>query len=199
MSTRIAAHAAIAAALLAVSCSTAPKSEEGKSDVDSRAKATLATARSTDPSMSNVLHRSVGYAVFPNVGKGAVGVGGAYGKGVLYENGPDGNGFDSNDARPDGKLPTTPSGYCDLTQATIGAQIGGQTYSEILVFSDRSAVERFKNGQFAFDAQATAVAVKSGAGSNARFSDGVAVFTMGETGLMLEAAVGGQRFRYQPR
>ena len=67
------------------------------------------------------------------------------------------------------------------------------------MFENTAAVDRFKNGNFQFDAQATAVAVKSGAGANAKFADGVAVFTMDEAGLMYEASIGGQKFSYQAR
>jgi lipid-binding SYLF domain-containing protein len=109
--------------------------------------------------------------VFPSVGKGAVGVGGAYGKGVLYNNG-------------------VAVGYCDLSQGTIGFQLGGQAYTEIIAFETQQAVDTFKQGNFRFDAQATAVALKSGAGANAKFTNGVAVFTMDEAGLMFEASVG---------
>jgi lipid-binding SYLF domain-containing protein len=123
---------------------------------------------------------SAGYAIFPTVDKGAVGIGGAYGKGDLYQSG-------------------APVGYCDVSQATIGVQLGGQAYTEILVFQTPDAVQRFKNGDFTFDAQATAVALKSGAGANAKFANGVAVFTMDESGLMYEAAIGGQKFTYQDR
>ena len=119
-------------------------------------------------------------AVFPKVTKGAVGVGGAYGKGVLYE---------------DGRA----VGYCDLSQATVGAQLGGQTYTEIICFQDRESLKKFKDGKFAFDAQASAVAVDAGASKNAAYRDGVAVYTTNEAGLMAEASIGGQKFSYQAR
>ena len=90
-------------------------------------------------------------------------------------------------------------GYCDLSQASIGVQLGGQKYTEIICFETAQAVQNFKEGHFRFDAQATAVALKSGAGANAKYKDGVAVFTMDESGLMYEASVGGQKFSYQPR
>jgi lipid-binding SYLF domain-containing protein len=161
-------------------CTTAPKSEEGKADKRDEAAAALAKAERNDPTLSPVLRDAKGYAVFPTVGKGAVGVGGAYGKGVLYEAG-------------------VFTGYCDLTQASIGLQLGGQAYTEIIVFSTADALTRFKTGNFAFDAQATAVALKSGAGANAKYSNGVAVFTMDESGLMFEASIGGQKFSYQAK
>ncbi|MEK6703838.1 MAG: YSC84-related protein, partial [Planctomycetota bacterium] len=116
----------------------------------------------------------------PNVGKGAVAIGGAYGRGVLYEGGE----F---------------AGYCDLTQASIGFALGGQEYTEIIAFKTQDALSSFKNGTFEFGAQATAVALYSGAGANARYSGGVAVFTMDEAGLMYEASIGGQSFSYQAK
>jgi lipid-binding SYLF domain-containing protein len=167
-------------ALVALACSTAPESDEGKSSLEARAEAILDKAREADPTLSTVLQRAAGYAVFPKVGKGAVGVGGAYGKGVLFENG-------------------RVVGYCSLTQGTVGIQLGGQTYAEIIAFENTAALNRFKSGNFAFNAQATAVALKSGAGANAKYADGVAVFTLAETGLMFEASIGGQKFSYEPK
>ena len=164
--------------LALAACSTAPKTEEGKSDIRDKAANALATAQRNDPTLSPVIRDAKGYAVFPTVGKGGVGIGGAYGKGVLYE----GGAF---------------TGYCDLSQASIGLQLGGQAYTEIITFSTADALTRFKTGNFAFDAQATAVALKAGAGANAKYANGVAVFTMGESGLMFEASIGGQKFSYQ--
>ena len=166
--------------LALAACSTAPKSEAGKADIRTQAATALDTAQHNDPSHAPLLRDTKGYAVFPTVGKGAIGIGGAYGKGVLYE----GGAF---------------AGYCDLTQASIGFQLGGQSYTEIIAFQTPAALDRFKTGHFAFDAQATAVALKSGAGANAKYSSGVAVFTMNEAGLMYEASVGGQQFTYQPK
>ena len=109
----------------------------------------------------------------------AIGVGGAYGRGVLYQGGRQ-------------------IGYCDLSQGSIGLQLGGQAYTEIIAFENQSAIQEFKNNNFEFGAQASAVALESGSGANAKYDDGVAVFTMDEKGLMFEASVGGQRFTYTP-
>ena len=161
-------------------CATAPATSGGKADLRHSSAEALSQAQQNDPSLQNFIAKSAGYAVFPSIGKGAVGVGGAYGKGDLYQN-------------------HVVVGYCDVTQASIGFALGGQAYTEILVFENPAAVERFKNGNYRFNAQATAVAIKSGVGANAKFADGVAVFTMDEAGLMYEASVGGQKFSYQPR
>ena len=172
--------AGVIGVLVLSACATAPSSVQGKADIESDAAVALAKAKKSDPTLTRVFDASAGYAVFPTVGKGAVGVGGAYGKGVLYENG-------------------RAVGYCDLSQGSIGFQLGGQSYTEIIAFETRQAVDTFRQGNFRFDAQATAVAIKSGAGANAKFTNGVAVFTMDEAGLMFEASVGGQKFSYQPK
>jgi lipid-binding SYLF domain-containing protein len=161
-------------------CSTAPDSPQGKTELQSDAMTALNKAEDHDASLRDLVQNSAGYAVFPSIGKGAVGVGGAYGKGEVYQNG-------------------ALIGYCDMTQASIGLQLGGQAYTEILVFKTQDALDNFKSGKFTFDAQATAVAIKSGAGANAKFANGVAVFTMDEAGLMYEASIGGQKFSFQPR
>jgi len=90
------------------------------------------------------------------------------------------------------------AGYCTLTQGSIGLALGGQSYTELIFFEDQAALDRFKSDNYSFAAQASAVALKSGASANARYSDGVAVFTMGEAGLMVEASVGGQKFNFDP-
>ncbi len=170
--------AAAVTTLVLNACTTAPQSQEGKTDLRQGADHALVKAKASDPSMAQVLQDAHGSAVFPSVGKGAAGVGGAYGKGVLYK---------------DGRV----VGYCDVSQASIGLQLGAQSYTEIICFEDQKSFDRFRSGNFAFDAQATAVALKSGAGTNAKYSNGVAVFTMDEAGLMFEAALGGQKFGYE--
>jgi lipid-binding SYLF domain-containing protein len=106
-----------------------------------------------------------------------IGIDGAYGKGGQYEG---------------GKW----VGYCDLTQVSIGFALGGQGYIELIFFETKAAVDHFKSGNFAFAAQASAVALESGVSANAKYDNGVAVFTMSEAGLMYEASIGGQKFSY---
>jgi lipid-binding SYLF domain-containing protein len=171
--------AALGCAPAFTACHTAPSSAQGKSEIVEKSEAAVERARSHDMDFKNLCADSIAYAVFPKVTKGAVGVGGAYGKGVLYE---------------DGRA----IGYCDLSQASVGAQLGGQTYTEIICFQDREALDRFKQGKFAFDAQASAVAANAGASKNARYHEGVAVYTTDEEGLMAEASIGGQKFSYEP-
>ena len=170
--------AALACAAL-TSCNTAPSSAKGKAEIIEKSDAAVARAETRDANFKKRCNEAAGYAVFPKVGKGAVGVGGAYGKGVLYENGH-------------------AVGYCDLTQASVGASLGGQTYTEIICFKDREALDKFKHGKFEFDAQASAVALEAGASKEIPYREGVAVYTTNEEGLMVDASIGGQKFTYQP-
>jgi lipid-binding SYLF domain-containing protein len=131
-----------------------------------------------DPSMENLFKHSAGYVIFPNVGKGAAGVGGAAGKGALYEKG-------------------APVGTAQMVQVTVGAQAGGQAYREVIFFENRDAVDRFMKNKVEFSGQASAIAVKAGASANANYRDGVVVFSQEKGGLMLEASLGGQKFTYK--
>lgn len=161
-------------------CETAPKTRGEQLVLEDDARQTVQRYKDKDPGIKQFFDGAAGYAVFPKVGKGAVGVGGAYGKGVLYEQ---------------GKM----VGYCDLSQGSVGFQLGGQAYSEIICFQHRTNLNRFKSGQFAFAAQASAVAVTAGGSADAAYENGVAVFTMTTGGLMFEASIGGQQFDYEPR
>ena len=165
---------------LVAGCATAPKTAAGRSELDAKVQDAISHAKKSDPGMDKFFSGAAGYAVFPTVGKGAIGVGGAYGHGELYEG---------------GQL----AGYCTLTQASIGLQLGGQAYTEMIFFETPAALDKFKTGNFAFAAQASAVALKSGASANAKYAGGVAVFTMSQAGLMYEASIGGQKFSYEPK
>jgi len=143
------------------------------------AKGTIATFRSSDPDLARFFDGAAGYAVFPTVGKGAVGIGGAHGKGVLFERGK-------------------PVGKATLNQLTVGLALGGQVYSEIIFFETPKALADFREGNFALSAQASAVALTKGVSATARYERGVAVFTAAKGGLMYEASVGGQKFHFEP-
>lgn len=160
-------------------CATAPRTVDDKNELMRDADSALTQARSGNSSFDSIIRNAPGFAVFPTVGKGGMGIGGAYGRGIVYKNG-------------------AAIGYTDVSQGTVGAQLGGQTYTQILVFENAHALNRFQKGNYEFSAQATAVALQSGEGANAQFRDGVAVFTMAESGLMAEAVVGGQKFSYSP-
>ena len=166
--------------MAASGCATVPATEVERRILVEDAEVTVELFRLGDPGMKEFFDTAYGYAVFPDVGKGAVGVGGAYGRGVVYEQGKH-------------------IGYCDLTQGTVGLQLGGQAYREIIFFERKSALDRFRVGDLVFAAQVSAVAANAGASADADYSNGVVVFTMARGGLMAEASVGGQQFRYEAR
>ena len=175
----------LAGTLLAVvagiftACQTTPNTAGKRLDLQDNARSTMATMRQEDPSMSRYFDEAYGYVVFPSVGRGAFIAGGSFGRGAVYEQGQ-------------------MIGFADMTQATIGAQAGGQSVSQIIFFEYKEAMDHFKSGNWALAANATAVIVTSGAGASSDYDRGVAVFVLPRGGLMAEASVGGQRFRFAP-
>jgi lipid-binding SYLF domain-containing protein len=139
----------------------------------------IAEFKKADSGIAKVFETAHGYAIFPSVGKGAIGIGGAHGNGYVYEQ---------------GRL----IGHTTLTQVTVGFQFGGQAYREVIFFKDKTALDDFTRGNFEFSAQATAVAITAGASADLAYNGGVAIVTMAKGGLMYEASVGGQKFSYKP-
>jgi lipid-binding SYLF domain-containing protein len=141
-------------------------------------KEAKATFKQADPSMENLFRHAAGYVIFPNVGKGGIGVGGAAGKGTVFQRG-------------------VPVGTAEMIQATVGAQAGGQAYREIIFFENQDALDRFVHDRIEFSGQVSAIAVKSGASANANYRDNVVVFYQEKGGLILVASLGGQKFTYK--
>jgi lipid-binding SYLF domain-containing protein len=132
-----------------------------------------------DWQMEKHFSEAYGYVIFPNVGKGGLGVGGAAGNGVVYEGGVE-------------------VGMAKLSQITIGFQAGGQAYKEIIFFQNKEAMERFKGNNFEVAAQVSAVAAAAGASADAKYQEGVMIYTRQKGGLMYEASVGGQKLKFNP-
>jgi lipid-binding SYLF domain-containing protein len=133
---------------------------------------------SADSGMKKLFTGAQGYVVFPNVGKGGFVIGGAHGNGLVYEK---------------GKL----VGRASLTAVTVGAQIGGQAFSEVIFFETKDALTQFKESKFEMSAQLSAVIAAEGASQNAKYVSGVMIFTKAKSGLMAEASVGGQKFKFE--
>jgi len=148
--------------------------------MDAKAQAAIATLKEKDPSIQRFFDKAVAYVVLPTVGKGGMGIGGAHGKGLLYEGG-------------------APTAFVSMTQLTVGFQLGGQAYSEFIFFKDDLALQDFKRGNYELGAQVSAVAVTAGASADADYSGGVAIFTQAKGGLMYEASVGGQKFKVESK
>jgi lipid-binding SYLF domain-containing protein len=132
-----------------------------------------------DPGLERFFADSHGYAVFPNVGKGGFVVGGAHGTGLVYEEG-------------------TLVGKSDLKQVNVGLQLGGQSYIQVIFFQGKEDLDRFQAGNLEFSGQASAVAITEGASADIDYTKGVAVVTKAKGGLMYEASLGGQTFKYEP-
>jgi lipid-binding SYLF domain-containing protein len=152
--------------------------EKAKEKLMSESKDAKADFIKTDASMAKLFSSSYGYVIFPKVGKGAIIIGGSGGNGVVYE-----------------KASTI--GMAKMARVTVGAQVGGQSYREIIFFEDKDAMDRFKENKVEFTSQISAVAAKSGVSANAKYANGVMVFTKDLSGLMAEASVGGQKFEYK--
>jgi lipid-binding SYLF domain-containing protein len=142
-------------------------------------KASLTEFAKSNPKVEAHLHTAYAFAFFPKITKGGLGIGGAGGKGLVFDN-------------------KTVIGESKLAQATFGLQAGGQQYMEIILFEDQPALDRFTAGKVKFSGQASAVALKDGASADIDYQDGVAIFTKTIGGLMAEASVGGQSFKYKP-
>jgi len=132
-----------------------------------------------DFEMEQHFEKAYAYVIIPNVGKGGIGVGGAAGTGILYKG--------------EEKI-----GVINLTQLSIGFQFGGQAYREIIFLETKKTFENIKNDNIKVAAQVSAVAATEGASANAKYDDGIMIFTMQKGGLMYEASVGGQRFKFKP-
>ena len=148
-----------------------------KTDI-SRSQETIEHFMEEDAKIKKFFDESYAYVVFPSIGKGGIGVGGAHGNGIIYKDG-------------------APYGKASLTQATIGVQLGGQSFMEIIFFKDQRAFDNFIEGKLKLGATASAVALTAGGAATAAYNDGVLVFTAVKGGLMYEASVGGQKFKYK--
>jgi len=192
---RVSVPAVLLMAAMACASSSALAAEEKEKDYSS----TIDKFKSSEQ-VKPFFENAYGYAVFPLIGKGGLGVGGAYGQGHVYR---------------DGKV----TGKSKLVKLSFGFQAGGQGFCEIIFFKDQRAYDEFTSGDFAFDATASAVAItagaqattgttggsagmsagpKSGAQVGLGYTKGMAVFTQAIGGLMYEAAIGGQKFSFEP-
>lgn len=151
------------------------------------------------PGSAEFFHHCYGYAVFPTVGEGAFIVGGAGGKGGVFIG---------------GKL----VGEATMAQVSVGFQLGGKAFSEIIFFENKTAADQFMSGSFEFGADASVTAITASASASAgttgaeagasggqkdavntgHYYKGMAVFTIAKGGLMYQAAVAGQKFSFKP-
>lgn len=170
----------LAAGFLAGCGDTAnPGTIEERGALLKQADAVLADFKKADPSLEAKIKSADSFVIFPEVTTAAIVLGGAHGDGVVYEKGKQ-------------------VGWADLSQGSIGFQLGGQKYGELILFESESRFLDFSHGTFEFDAAASAIAASAGAATSANYAHGVMVFTLPQGGLMFQAAIGGQKFRYTP-
>lgn len=162
--------------LVLASCGSSKKTGD---DLVTDARQEKAMIEREHPMMADYFNSAAGYAIFPNVGKGAYVIGGASGNGVVYENG-------------------NMIGYADLKQVDVGLQIGGKAFVEVLFFENDQALENFKSGSYELSANASAVILDEGFSRDLEFQDGVAIVTVPKGGAMAGISVGGQRFEFTP-
>jgi len=170
---------AAVAAVLVPACASTPKTPQEVATMQSRAGTTVAEMRQRDPSITPVLDNAYAYAVFPEVGKAGFIAGGASGSGILYERG-------------------RPSGNVKLTQASLGAQAGAQTYAELVILNNQDQVNKLKNGSFDLGANVNAVVLKQGAAATTGTARGTTVFVMPKGGAMVDISVAGQQLKFEP-
>lgn len=169
---------AVLALMLGFSLTTAWGWEPDPNDkAQLEVQAAILELKAKDPGMNDWFTGAAGYAVFPKVGKGAIGIGGAYGKGLVIAG-------------------DKVVGNTSMSQVSIGLSLGGQAYAEFIFFKDQTALDEFKRGNFELGAQASAVVAKAGASADAAYNKGVAIFTNISGGVMADASVGGQKFEY---
>ncbi len=164
-------------AIVLAGCATVPEEPMEREVLAAQVNEAVAIFKEKDPDIKQFFDKSWGYAVLPRVFKGAIWVGGAYGKGEVYEQ-------------------DRMVGYCSMSQATLGFSFGGEYFREIIFFRDKSDLDAFKAEEFTFSAQATGVAATAGAAAKADYRSGMAVFITTDAGLMVDASLGGQKFKY---
>jgi lipid-binding SYLF domain-containing protein len=165
-------------AMLVVAFAGEALAADDKAELTAAVKEASAELVKKDEGLKDIMQKAKGYVIFPSVGKGGLGVGAAAGTGQLLEK---------------GKV----MGEAKLRQVSIGLQAGGQAYIELICFEDQTSLDNFKKGNFEFSAQVSAVAVTAGVAKNAKYEKGIMVLTLAKGGLMYEASVGGQKFKYE--
>src|SRR5215475_5841967 len=165
---------------LLAGCSTGSVPQAESDALMKKAQASRQEWNKIDPQFEAFAKKGYGYAFFPEITKGGLLVGGAHGRGVVYEKGQQ-------------------IGYADLTQMSAGFQAGLQDYNQLIVFENQPAMDKFKRNEIDFGANASAVYADKGAAASAQFVDGVAVFVRPIRGAMAEASLGGQQITYLPK
>jgi len=172
--------AAAASLLMLLAACNAPRLTENEADLlRAGAEVAIDDFEREIPDIRDRLDSAYAYAIFPRISKGAAIVGGARGSGLVYEQ---------------GEL----IGNAVVAQTSIGAQLGGSAYREIILFADERALERLTSGKLEFSARGSAVAGTAGGTGDIDYDDGVEVYALAINGLLIDASLGGQDFDFRP-
>ena len=172
-------RSAALAACAVIGCASTHPGATQANELDQQANATIAQMEARNPSLTNVLHSSYGYVVFPSIGKAAFLGGGAFGRGVLFEQG-------------------LKTGYVKLQQASFGLQAGGSSYAQVVVLQNRDVVDQLKSGTYELGADASVIILTAGAQASPAFRNGVVVYVMPRGGAIAGISVTGQKLDYAP-
>jgi lipid-binding SYLF domain-containing protein len=177
MMTNTVARLMLVGVAVVAGCASTPRTQAKRTELHNQAAEAKEAMLSKDPGVRSLLDQSAGYIVFPEVKEGGFIVGGAGAEGVVFEHG-------------------RPTGYAKLSRASVGAQVGGQKYAELVAVRDRYTLDKMKAGDMDFGGRASATILKAGAATATTFGDnGVAVVIDPIGGAMVNASVSGQRIK----
>lgn len=165
-------------AMIGSGCSTTPDTVEARDNLVADAEMSIRQFQRMDTRTNTFFDNAYAYVVFPKITKGGAGIAGAYGRGVAFQGG-------------------SMDGYADVTQGTLGAQLGGMSWSEVIFFENRWSYDKFRSNQFTASANASWAGPKEGGTNTLNYTDGVMIFTMDTRGFAVTAAVGAQQFNYE--
>ena len=148
-------------------------------ELKTEAEQAIEVFKKADPSLKKFFDESAGFAICPSVGRGGLVFGGQHGNGVAYEKGK-------------------PVGEVTLTEINFGAQVGGASFYELIFFETDQNMKDLKESKTRLSAQVNAVAAADGAAKTAKYDQGIVVFTLARSGLMVQATVGGQKLKFKP-
>jgi lipid-binding SYLF domain-containing protein len=173
---------ALTTALVALAaCASSSPSDRAarKTEIDAGADAALSKLFAENPAAKELAGRAKGIAIFPNIVKGGLGVGGESGDGVL---------------RVGGK----PVAYYNTSSASIGLQAGLQSYSQVLMFLTEPALASFRDSSgWEAGVDGSVAVLQTGASGKldtTNISDPVVGFVFGEQGLMADVAIEGSKY-----
>ena len=175
MKQKIRKHSLTALLLVALTSTLTAYAE----DLKAKAEEAVANFKKADPGLTNYFAKAAGYAILPTVGEGGFIFGGERGDGLVYEQ---------------DKI----VGKVTMTEFSVGAQVGGGSFSEVIFFETKEALQNFKKDKWEMSAKAKANVAASGVAANAKYEQGIAVFTLPKSGAMVAAALGGQKFKFKP-